>query len=384
MRKIRDSRLWGGLSSLLFAMVVMMACDSDGGTDTETPPPAKPDPTDPVEPTPPDDEDDNGNGSSSIAELVSLEQYYELFPFRCGSEGAQSEGANQCGNEDFYTYENFLKAAEAMAGIKVRIEQRDATYYIPPRIYRIDKNTGEEKLVSDPPEFNDEWVQTLPIVSTVVDYATFAAEGSDADRRRELAAFFANIAQETTGGWATAPGGKYAWGLFYKEELGYYGSSHVGYAVPHKQYPPTEGKSYHGRGPIQLSYNYNYGQVSEYLFGDKSVMLDNPERVSEDGAFAFQTAIWFWMTPQFPKPSCHQAMIPGIWTPSSADQSVGRKQGFALTIAIINGGVECGGPNEKAQGRFKHFEVFAKALNTSTGLDGGDDTDLDCRNIQPY
>jgi hypothetical protein len=36
----------------------------------------------------------------------------------------------------------------------------------------------------------------------------------DADtQKRELAAFLANIAQETSGGWAEAPGGYFKWGL---------------------------------------------------------------------------------------------------------------------------------------------------------------------------
>ena len=39
-------------------------------------------------------------------------------------------------------------------------------------------------------------------------------------RKRELAAFFAEIAHETTNGGPGAAGGPYAWGLYYTEELG--------------------------------------------------------------------------------------------------------------------------------------------------------------------
>ena len=31
-------------------------------------------------------------------------------------------------------------------------------------------------------------------------------------------------------------------------------------------YPCQTGKSYHGRGPMQLSWNYNYGYFSEQVF----------------------------------------------------------------------------------------------------------------------
>ena len=39
----------------------------------------------------------------------------------------------------------------------------------------------------------------------------FATQGTMDDRKRELAAFLANISHETTGGWATAPDGPYSW-----------------------------------------------------------------------------------------------------------------------------------------------------------------------------
>ncbi|BDD03706.1 chitinase [Aureibacter tunicatorum] len=371
----REERTAKGLSLILMLALGLFffgACsDSEKITDDNNPE----DPSNPGEDNPP---------QTPITDLISPEEYNDLFSYRCGTENAQSEATNQCGEEDFYSYTNFQKAIDEISNIKVIIEQRDAEYYIPPRITRIDKPTGEEKIVSDPPEFNGEWEQNFPIKEITIDYSSFCNEGSFIDRKRELAAFFANIAQETTGGWETAPGGKFAWGLFYKEELGYFGTDHVGYNVPHENYPGVPGKSYHGRGPIQLSYNYNYGQVSEYLFGDKYVLLNDPEDVSANGVLAFKTAIWFWMTPQFPKPSCHEVMIPDMWTPSPEDIEKGREAGFAHTIAIINGGVECGGPHEKAQSRFHHYDKFAEILGVSTGLDGSDDPNTDCSQIQPY
>ena len=54
------------------------------------------------------------------------------------------------------------------------------------------------------------------------EYPLFAHEGSEEVRRREVAAFLANIAQETTGGWETAPGGRYAWGLYFLQEVFFY------------------------------------------------------------------------------------------------------------------------------------------------------------------
>ena len=48
----------------------------------------------------------------------------------------------------------------------------------------------------------------------------FLGKGSKDEKARELAAFLAQISHETTGGWATAPGGAQSWGLCWKEEVG--------------------------------------------------------------------------------------------------------------------------------------------------------------------
>ena len=77
------------------------------------------------------------------------------------------------------------------------------------------------------------------------------------------------------------------------------------------------------------------------------VYLENPNGVVEDGYAAFGSAIWYWMTPQNPKPSCHD-MMSGFFKPSSADLGGGLAQynglnGFGTTTMIINGGSECGG-----------------------------------------
>ncbi len=37
-------------------------------------------------------------------------------------------------------------------------------------------------------------------------------------------------------------------------------------------------------------------------------LLNDPDLVHQDASVAFMTALWFWMTPQDPKPSCHAVM----------------------------------------------------------------------------
>lgn len=213
-------------------------------------------------------------------------------------------------------------------------------------------------------------------IEAATQFPAFATTGSMDDRKRELAAFLANISHETTGGWATAPGGPQAWGLCFKEEVGCGTGTCTGYCDPNNaQYPCAQGKTYHGRGPMQLSWNYNYGAAGEAL---DLPLLTEPERVANDGTVAFLTAFWFWMTEQAPKPSCHDVMT-GAWEPSQQDMSAGRVPGFGMTINVINGGLECTQPtNAKVQDRIDFYLRYCEVLGVEPGMN------LTCDTMQHY
>lgn len=210
-------------------------------------------------------------------------------------------------------------------------------------------------------------------------FPLFAGEGSPEMRKQELAAFFAHAAHETTNGGPGAKGGAYSWGLYYTEELGCKdGHCTVYNTGGTSPYQPVPGKSYHGRGPLQLSYAYNYGLAGA---GMNLPLLAHPELVSQDGVIAFRAALWFWMKTQSPKPSCHD-VICGKWVPGEEDRRLGRKPGFGMTINIINGGVECKSqdPADKGdrQDRIGYYRHFAALLQTPTGKD------CDCAGMAPY
>ncbi len=204
----------------------------------------------------------------------------------------------------------------------------------------------------------------------------FASQGSVDDRRREVAAFLANISHETTGGWATAPDGPYSWGLCFVREGGSIDPSTLpAYCVTSAQYPCAAGKKYFGRGPIQLSYNYNYGQAGAALGID---LLNNPDLVATDPVVSFKTALWFWMTAQAPKPSCHDVMI-GQFQPSATDVAAGRKPGFGLTVNIINGGIECNKPTPaQVTDRVGFYQRYCQLLGVAPG------SNLYCDMMQSY
>ncbi|MEI9934437.1 MAG: chitinase [Ferruginibacter sp.] len=197
-------------------------------------------------------------------------------------------------------------------------------------------------------------------------FPSFLSNGNEQTQRRELAAFLANIAQETSGGWDEAPGGYFKWGLYFLNER--HGNQYNYSDTSKKNYPPVAGKAYYGRGPKQLSWNYNYGQFSEAWFGTKDTLLQHPDLLSKDPGLSFASAIWFWMTPQFPKPSCHDIII-GKWIPNGNDSTKGRMPGFGSIVNVINGGVECGHHKDmdKTVYRYKYYLYFCKYFGVSPG-----------------
>ena len=75
---------------------------------------------------------------------------------------------------------------------------------------------------------------------------------------------------------------------------------------------------YFGRGAIQISYNYNYGLFNRWLKdegithnGKPVDILENPNLVmtKTDPPLSILASMWFYMTPQSPKPSMHDIVI---------------------------------------------------------------------------
>jgi len=189
-------------------------------------------------------------------------------------------------------------------------------------------------------------------------FPAFGTTGDDRTRRRELAAFFGQTSHETTGGWSTAPGGPFAWGYCRVEEQS-------------QTDPP-----YYGRGPIQLTHKYNYEQAGRALNLD---LVGNPDLVSRNPVVAFETALWFWMTPQAAKPSCHD-VITGRWAPGADDRRAGRLPGYGLLTNIINGGLECGKgqPTGGDNDRVGFYRRYCQMLGVAEG------GNLSCENQTPY
>ena len=249
-----------------------------------------------------------------VSSFLSEQQFNDFFPQ----------------HDKFYSYAAFIKAIRQMSNIKVKVVKRAVSVY---QLTRTDKVTGKAVVVRQDEDWNEDWAKKKPDSSYTIDYGNFCTEKNLQTDKKELAAFFANIAHETRHG----ENGKYNDGLMFIHES----NTSLPYVADNDNYPAVPGKKYYGRGPLQLSYNGNYGYASDCIFGDKRVLLNNPELVETDAVTAFKVAIYFWMTPQTQKPSAHDVMI-GKWQPNAGDKAKNRKPGFGMTINIINGAVECG------------------------------------------
>ncbi len=169
-------------------------------------------------------------------------------------------------------------------------------------------------------------------------YPGFATTGSATVQKQEAAAFLANVSHETGG-------------LVYIVEQNTSNYSH--YCDTSQSYGCPAGQSaYYGRGPIQLSWNFNYKAAGDALGID---LLDNPNLVQTDAAVAWKTGLWYWDTQTGPGTmTAHNAMVNGA--------------GFGETIRSINGSVECNGGNPaEVQDRVNAYENFTSILGVPAG-----------------
>ena len=251
-------------------------------------------------------------------------------------------------------------------------------------------------------------------------YKQFLNEGTLKQQAQEFIVFWAKSSRETSGSWSSANepwivnhilAGENitAWkgGLYWVEEVGYTTDSTTGKSTAinyvdsgSSLYPPSAGRSYYGRGIIQLSWNYNYGAFSYWLYDNnllrdvvdtRNKLLDYPNLVAENGALSIMSGIWFWMTPQGAKPSSHDVMYGDVYNISQTTQDLGLPQTndssytppvasgdtshpetyayrVGTVINIVNGGLECnkaakwhGGPVQ----RVLYYDAYAAYFNAT-------------------
>ncbi|MFD3546936.1 glycoside hydrolase family 19 protein [Streptomyces sp. NPDC058655] len=176
------------------------------------------------------------------------------------------------------------------------------------------------------------------LVAALSAYPGFANTGDDTVKRREAAAFLANVSHETGG-------------LVHIVEQNTANYPH--YCDATQPYGCPAGQAaYYGRGPIQLSWNFNYKAAGDALGIN---LLANPYLVEQDPAVAMKTALWYWNTQNGPGTmTAHAAMVNGA--------------GFGETIRSINGALECNGGNPaQVQSRVSKYQSFTQLLGVTPG-----------------
>ncbi|XP_062109561.1 mulatexin-like [Humulus lupulus] len=194
-------------------------------------------------------------------------------------------------------------------------------------------------------------------IAATESFPGFATTGDVSTRKRELAAFFGQTSQVTTGYDSSDP---HAWGY-----CNINGTAHTtaenNYCTS-TQWPCALGKKYISRGPIQLTHNYNYGLAGKALGVD---LVNNPDLVATDPVVSFKTALWFWMTKHDSKPSCHDILI-------NANSEANQVSSNYVTIdKIINGNsqaVQTGlGENNRVSTSVGYYKRYCDMLEVSYG-----------------
>lgn len=143
----------------------------------------------------------------------------------------------------------------------------------------------------------------------------FADWGNAQQRRQEMAAFLGQISHESDQLRAQREYKQQNWNNYCRS------SDAFGCAAE---------QQYYGRGPIQLSWNYQYKRAGEALGLD---LWADPDRVARDSTVAWRTALWYWMTQRGESTqSSHEAIRSG--------------SGFGATTRAINGPLECDKPKD--------------------------------------
>ncbi len=170
----------------------------------------------------------------------------------------------------------------------------------------------------------------------------FASTGPDSVRRREMAAFLAQIAHESDSLRALREYAKEHW-------------DH--YCNPREAGGCAAGRQYYGRGPIQLSWNFQYRAAGQAIGVD---LWAEPDLVASDPKIAWQTAVWYWMTQPGPgRMTAHEANIGGF--------------GFGETTRSINGALECDKPGDAdVQRKLARRIAFYRAAAALFEVDPGD------------
>jgi len=204
--------------------------------------------------------------------------------------------------------------------------------------------------------------------------------GTKSECKLELAFVFGHMTQETGNGvWDTT----FKWHTEKEDSANGKAYRDANCGPSCDVYPPVPDIKYIGRGSKQLSWNYNYGMYSQIMAGGKDTLLKNPEKVLNKDHI-ITSGLWFYMTPQSPKPSMHDIVL-GCWTPPSTS-SLKLNKRFAWTTKVINGAQECSDDraedDNRHETRFSYFKKWAEYFGLTNTYNENEFKDVDCQDSE--
>jgi len=149
-------------------------------------------------------------------------------------------------------------------------------------------------------------------------FSRFASSSDPLVNKREVAAFFAHVAWETGD-------------LVFTDQ---------------QSKDPATG-NYWGRGPLQLTWDYNYRACGTDIGVD---LIGQPNLVSTDSVVTWETAFWFWLYDDSGKGfTAHDAIVRGS---------------FGDTLRVVNS-IECTPGNQYQQNRINNYTEYCRRLGVT-------------------
>jgi hypothetical protein len=171
------------------------------------------------------------------------------------------------------------------------------------------------------PVFADGYNQLCKAIAMYPGLAGFGKSGTADQNKSEVAAFFANVAEETA----------------YLEKP----VQDVGVTDP----------TYKGRGSIQITGQAIYAAADGFL---NAGIVANPDKVGTDPVLVWATGLWYWMKHGNPSTSapqiCHDSILQGQFGHTvriikgdcgSSDSRGNRYKSYCMTLGITPGNVTC-------------------------------------------
>ncbi|MBX9598819.1 MAG: chitinase [Burkholderiales bacterium] len=239
---------------------------------------------------------------------------------------------------EVYSYNNFLKAAAVVPGYCGDFSSYPAV--------------GKTLQMNNPDELCKRMLATT--------FAHATQETADVDSRTVTDATIYNKIKRTFASVAEADATPANRGT-----IGRYPDAGGPFSATGSQANLTANNYYYGRGVKQLSYPTNYANLSLMLYSNLN-LVENPDLVQGNNFLPYLSALVYSLQPKNGNPSIAEIMDGSYLARAAGTARNYAAMGFPFTVAIVNGGPECGTNTANVantQTRLRAFRYYAKRGN---------------------